>query len=74
MKNIYINPNPKNYSVMYNNGYANSLQYTFEQYPTKTTKISYPYIGLSRQKIYEEQYHKKGFLLVGTDIDFVVAN
>ena len=38
MKNIYINPNPKNISGMYNNGDTNSLQYIFEWEPTKTTK------------------------------------
>ena len=38
MKNIYINPKPKKYSGMYNSGDANSLQYIFEQEPTKTIK------------------------------------
>ena len=67
-------PQPKNNSGIYNNGNTNSLQYIFEWEPAKTTKISYPAVGLSRQKIYVEQSQQQYLLLVGTDIDFVVTN
>ena len=40
----------------------------------ENNKISYPDVGLSRQKIYEAQSQQQDFLLVGTDIDFVVKN
>ena len=60
-KNIYINRNPKQYSWMYNNGDANSLQYNFEWEPTKTTTKYYPYVGLSRQKIYADHSQQKDF-------------
>ena len=43
----------KNYSGMYNNVDVNLLQYVFEWDPTKTTKNSYPDLGLSEQKIHE---------------------
>ena len=57
---------------MYNNGNANSLQYILGREPTK--KKSYPAVGLSRQNLYAAQSKQKYFLLVGTDIDFVVTN
>ena len=37
-------------------------------------KNSSPDVGLSRQKIYAAKYQQKYFLLVGTDIAFVVTN
>ena len=59
---------------MYNNGDEKSLDYTFEQEPTKTAKNIYPAVGLLRQKIYAAQYQQQYVLLVGTDIDFLVTN
>ena len=40
----------------------------------KATKSSYPYLGLSGKKIYAAQSQQKDFLLVGTEIDFMVTN
>ena len=40
----------------------------------KATTESSPDIGLSRQKIYEAKYQQKEFLLVDTDISFMVKN
>ena len=37
-------------------------------------KKYYPAVGLSTQKIDEAQYQQQDFLLVGTDIDFMVTN
>ena len=59
---------------MHNNGDANSLQYIFECEPTEATTKAYPYLGLSGQKIYAAQSQKKYFLLVDTDIGFIVTN
>ena len=59
---------------MYNNGYANSLQYILNQEPKKTTKQSYPAVGISRQKIYAAKYQQQDFMLVGLEIDFMVTN
>ena len=53
MKNVYINPNPIIYLVLYNNGDANLLQYIFM---ISHKKRSYPAVGISRQKIDEAQY------------------
>ena len=62
------------YSVLYNNGNANLLQYTYEWEPEKTTTKPYPAVGLSGQKIDEEQYQQQEFLFVGTDTSFGVIN
>ena len=40
MKTLYIDPNPNNYTVMYNYVGTKYLQYIVEQYSTKTIKIS----------------------------------
>ena len=69
-----INPNPPKHPWMHNNGDAKSLQYIFEWEPTKVTTKDYPYLGLSGQKTYAAQSQKKYFLLVDTDIGFIVTN
>ena len=40
----------------------------------ENTRKSYPYVGLSGQKVYDVQSQQQDFLLVGTDIAFVVTN
>ena len=40
----------------------------------KQRKKTYPAVGLSNQMIDEAQSHQQEFLLVGTDIAFVVIN
>ena len=49
---------------MYNNGDVNLLQNIFEWEFMKTTQKYYQAVDLSRQKIYEAQPHKQGFVLV----------
>ena len=53
---------PTRYSTFFNE----SLQKQQQKY--------HPTVGLSRHKIYAEQFQKKGFLVVGIDIYFVVTN
>ena len=47
--------------MVYNNGDVNSLQYTFEWEPKKSTKKYYPDVVLSMQKIYEAQSQQQDF-------------
>ena len=59
---------------MYNSGNDKLLQNLLYWDPTKTTKTYYPAVGISRKKIYAAQSRKQDFLLVGTDIYFMVKN
>ena len=74
-KNIYTIPNQKkHYSGMYNNAECQITTVHFFIRAYKNNKKYDLAVGISRQNICAAQYHQKEFLLVGTDIIFVVKN
>ena len=70
MKKIYINHNPYNFRDVI---LAMPTHYS-EFLNESMQKKYYPGVSLSSQKIDDAQSQKQDFLLVGTDIYFVIKN